>query len=224
MLRMHRDGLIGLPTPRCVCRPPRRDFASERSDPQPQLTLAVTDLLDLRVELVTRGESLALWNEFIGRYHYLGYTKIVGAQLRYFITAGGSVLGAMGFGGAAWKVAPRDQFIGWSAAEREKRLHLVINQTRFLILPWVRCQNLATKALAMAAKRLVSDWPTHYGYRPVLIETFVDTTRFRGACYKAGNWTNVGLTQGRSKNDRLHDYAHPVKSIWLMPLRRDFRE
>jgi hypothetical protein len=181
MLRMHRDGVIELPAPRCVCRPPRGDFASERSDPQPLLELAITDLVDLKVELVTRGESLSLWNEFIARYHYLGYTRIIGAQLRYFITGGGRVLGAMGFGGAAWKVAPRDQFIGWSVAERQKQLHLIINQTRFLILPWVRCQNLATKVLAMTARRLQADWSTRYGYRPVLIETFVDTTRKRDA-------------------------------------------
>lgn len=223
MLRMYRDGLIELPPPRCVCRPPRRNLTSERSDPQPQLTLAVTDLRDLKIELVTRGEPLSLWNEFVGRYHYLGYARIVGAQLRYFITGGGRVLGAMGFGGAAWKVAPRDQFIGWSIAEREKHLHLIVNQTRFLILPWVRCQNLATKVLAMTAKRLATDWSTRYGYRPVLIETFVDTTRYQGTCYQAGNWLKVGLTKGRSRMDRYHANDQPVKSIWLLPLHGNFR-
>jgi hypothetical protein len=222
MLRMQRDGVIELPTPRCVCRAPRRDFASERSDRQAERTLAIADL-DLKVELVTRGESLTLWNEFIGRYHYLGYTRIVGAQVRYFITDGKDVLGALGFGGAAWKVACRDEFLGWSSAEREKQLHLVVNQTRFLILPWVRCQNLATKSLAMAAKRLASDWLKLYGYRPVLMETFVDTTRYQGTCYKAGNWACVGMTKGRSKYDKFHQNASPVKSVWLMPLMKNYR-
>jgi hypothetical protein len=92
-----------------------------------------------------------------------------------------------------------------------------------LILPWVRCQNLATKTLAMAKKRLPSDWQVHYGYKPVLLETFVDTTRFHGTCYKAANWTRVGETQGRSRMDRHHAKDQPVKSIWLMPLKPDFR-
>ena len=222
MLRMHRDGLIGLPPPQSARRIPSRTFVSEASDPQPLIELQVKDLVDLRLDLVTRGEALTLWNEFIGRYHYLGYGVMPGAQLRYFIVAGGRVLGAMGFGGAAWKVAPRDRFIGWSAEERESRLHLIVNQTRFLILPWVRCQNLATKSLALVKRRLPDDWHARYGYQPMLLETFVDT-KFHGTCYKAGNWTLVGQTQGRSRMDRHHAKDQPVKSIWMMPLSRNFR-
>lgn len=148
---------------------------------------------------------------------------MAGAQLRYFIMDGDQILGAMGFGGAAWKVASRDCHIGWSPALREQRLHLVVNQTRFLILPWVRCQNLATKTLAMIKKRLPDDWVARYGYRPVLMETFVDVSR-RGTCYRAGNWTKVGMTKGRSKYDRFHRNAYSVKSVWLMPLSHDFRK
>lgn len=222
MLRMHRDGLFELPPPLSARRIPSRTFVSEASDPQPPVTLQIKELVDLRLEVVARGESLALWNEFIGRYHYLGYGVMPGAQLRYFIVAGERVLGAMGFGGAAWKVAPRDRFIGWTAEERESRLHLIVNQTRFLILPWVRCQNLATKALALAIRRLAIDWQERYGYQPVLLETFVDT-KFHGTCYKAGNWTLVGETQGRSRMDRHHAKNQPVKSIWLMPLASNFR-
>lgn len=224
MLRMHRDGLIALP-PSQKPRPDqrRRSFASAASDPQPLTQVGLSDLVDLRVELVTRGRALALWNEFISRYHYLGYGVMPGAQLRYFILAGDRVLGAMGFGGAAWKVAPRDRFIGWTAAQRESHLHLIVNQTRFLILPWVRCQNLATKTLALVARRLPEDWERRYAYRPVLMETFVDVTKFRGTCYRAGNWTQVGLTQGRSRMDRYNAKDKPVKSIWLLALKRDFR-
>ena len=221
MLRMYRDGLIELPPARSLYRVPRRTFVSEASDPQPPVEISLGDLTDLRLELVPRGRPLALWNEFIGRYHYLGYRIMPGAQLRYFITAGGRVLGAMGFGGAAWKVAPRDQFIGWTAEERQSRLHMIVNQTRFLILPWIRCQNLATKSLA--TRRLPGDWEERYGYRPVLMETFVDVTKFQGTCYRAGNWLQVGLTQGRSRMDRYNAKDQPVKSIWLMPLQRDFR-
>ena len=122
---------------------------SEEGDPGPEVHGAVHELEDLRVEPVKRRHELKLWNEFIGRYHYLGYKMLTGAQLRYFIRDGERFFGAMGFGAAAWKVAPRDGFIGWSAAERQARLHLIVNQARFLILPWVHCRNLASKSLAL---------------------------------------------------------------------------
>lgn len=225
MLRMARDGLILLPPPRYErsAAPIRTLFTSERSDPQPLLQTTVNELDDLRVELVGRGPSLSLWNEYISRYHYLGYKMLPGAQLRYFIMSGDRVLGAMGFGASAWKVEHRDKFIGWTAGEREARLHLIVNQSRFLILPWVQCKNLATKTLALVSRRIVADWFARYAYSPVLMETFVDTTKFQGTCYKAGNWINVGLTKGRSKMDRYNTYSQPIKSIWLMPLCRNFR-
>lgn len=223
MLRMFRQSLIKLPAARNGHRLPGSISITAASDSQPIFEISLTSLVDLRLELVTPGKPLKLWNEFIARYHYLGYTIMPGAQLRYFIMAGDRILGAMGFGGAAWKVAPRDQFIGWTAAERESRLYLIASQTRFLILPWVRCQNLATKSLALATRRLPGDWQARYGYQPVLLETFVDTTKFHGTCYKAGNWLQVGLTQGRSRNDTQHAKDQPIKSIWLMPLKRDFR-
>ena len=157
MIRMARDGLITLPTPRHPRPRPRTSFVSSASDPEPLFETSLASFKNLRLELVERSKSL-LWNEFIGRYHYLGYRVMPGAQLRYFIMAEEKVLGAMGFGGAAWKVAPRDRFIGWSSEQRQARLHLVVNQTRFLILPWVRCQNLATKSLRLAIKRLPHDW------------------------------------------------------------------
>lgn len=222
MIKMHRADLIILPPPLHARSTPRRTFASAASDPEPLVDLRLRDLEGLRLELVARGKPLALWNELIARYHYLGYRIMPGAQLRYFIIGSGRVLGAMGLGGAAWKVAPRDRFIGWTADERQERLHLIVNQTRFLILPWIRCQNLATKSLALLRRRLSDDWQLCYGYRPALLETFVDE-RFHGTCYKAGNWLNVGLTQGRSRMDRHHAKDQPVKSIWLMPLSSSFR-
>jgi len=226
MLRMQDDGLIQLPPSRA--KPRSRisgaDFTSAASDPQPNLDISVSELKDLRLELVAKGKPLRLWNEFIARYHYLGYGVMPGAQLRYFIKSEEQILGVMGFGGAAWKVAPRDTFIGWTASEREKNLHLIINQTRFLILPWVRCQNLASKSLAMAKRRIGKDWQERYAYTPVLLETFVDTSKFHGTCYKADNWTCVGLTQGRTRNDRLNTISVPVKSIWVFPLVPHFRQ
>lgn len=229
MLRMHDDGLIQLPASQRGAidhsKLKSATYTSAASDPPKSvLEISVGDLKDLRLELVAKGKPLRLWNEFISRYHYLGYGVMPGAQLRYFIKSGDQILGAMGFGGAAWKVAPRDTFIGWSASEREKNLHLIVNQTRFLILPWVRCQNLASKSLAMAKKRIGRDWQERYAYSPVLLETFVDTTKFHGTCYKADNWTCVGLTQGRTRNDRFNTIKVPIKSIWVFPLTRRFRQ
>ncbi len=123
----------------------------------------------------------------------------------------------MGFGASAWKVAPRDYFIGWSPEARSHNLQLVVNNARFLILPWVTSRNLASRILSTVAKRLPADWEKCYGYEPVLLETFVDRDRFRGTCYRAANWVYVGDTQGRGKLDRKHQHALPVKAVFLIP-------
>lgn len=224
MLKMQRDGLIDLPTPR---RERPGNYQVKRtpdSDPEPDCSCSLSDLEDLKMVLVRRGPPLRKWNEFVGRHHYLSYKMLPGAQMRYFIMDGERVLGAMGFGAAAWKVAPRDNFIGWTPQERERGLHRIVGQSRFLILPWIHCQNLASKTLSMVAQRLAGDWEECYGFRPVLLETFVDTTRFHGTCYKASNWLHVGNTKGRGKLDRYSTFSEPVKSIWLRPLSPDFRQ
>ena len=224
MLRMHRDGLIALPAPTRHCPGSYKIVGTPESDSQPELVCTLIDLADLKLVLVRRGPQLTRWNEFVGRHHYLGYKMLPGAQLRYLIMDGDRVLGAMGFGAAAWKIAPRDSFIGWCPEERERRLHLIVGQSRFLILPWIRCRNLASKTLAMAVDRLPSDWEACYGFRPVLLESFVDNSRFRGTSYQASNWLNVGNTQGRSRMDRHHRRDQPIKTIWLKPLTPRFRE
>lgn len=223
MLKMQRDGLIELPAPRRQRPGNYRVVTTPECDPQPDLLCSLSDLDDLKLVHVQRGRSLQRWNEFVGRHHYLSYKMLPGAQMRYFIMDGERVLGAMGFGAAAWKVAARDNFIGWSHQERERGLHLIVGQSRFLILPWIHCQNLASKTLAMVSQRLPGDWEKCYGFRPVLLETFVDTTRFHGTCYKASNWLHAGKTKGRGKLDRYSKFTEPVKSIWLKPLTPDFR-
>ncbi|HFE45396.1 MAG TPA: DUF4338 domain-containing protein [Nannocystis exedens] len=223
MLRMHRDGLIRLPEPTNSNgngkRRPQLTAASDAGEPieVPAGQLGALELVPIRL----RKES-SLWNEMVERYHYLGYDPLPGAQIRYFVSAGGRPLAALGFGASAWKVAPRDQFIGWSHERRMSNLHRVVNNARFLIFPWVRSPNLASRVLAAAAKRLPRDWDERYGYSPVLLETFVEE-RFRGTCYRAANWVCVGQTQGRGKLDREHRAALPKKLIFLYPLRRDFR-
>ncbi len=165
-----------------------------------------------------------MWNEYIERYHYLGHKPLPGAQLRYFIYAQNQPIALLGFGAAAWQTAPRDLFIGWSHEQRKKNLHLIVNNARFLILPWVQSKNLASMILGKAAKRLPDDWHTHYHYRPVLLETFVEKTRFEGTCYKAANWKYLGQTKGRGKLGVAGKQSVPIKDLWTYPLSTRFRE
>lgn len=224
LLRMERDGLISLPVPTCSNgngkRYRRRTPAADARAP---IFAPASDLTDLALDIVADKADSHLWNEYIERYHYLGYQPLPGAQLRYFARARGEVVGLLGFGAAAWTTAPRDQFIGWTREQRRARLHLVTNNARFLILPWVTSRHLASRLLGMAARRLPGDWAVRYGYRPVLLETFVERERFKGTCYKAANWTCLGETTGRGK---LGDntVAHPIKTVWIYPLARDFRD
>jgi len=222
LLRMHRDGHIILPAPIKPCnngkRGPKRTLLAE---PQPE-TRKKAEEYELQIDLVGKDNS-SLWNEYIDRYHYLGYSPLPGAQLRYFVKSGNQVLALLGFGAAAWKTAPRDNYIGWDAETRKKNLHLIVNNARFLILPWVRSKNLGSKILSMVSKRINSDWQERFNYCPVLLETFVEKERFQGTCYKAANWVCVGETKGRGKPDVRHECKLPVKSIWLYPLRKDFR-
>ena len=223
LLRMHREGLIALPAPRHKVNPCRAfTQRTAQAQPQPLLEAAVHELVDLRLEVASRQDS-ALWNEYIDRYHYLGYKPLSGAQQRYFAFAGERVVALLGFGAAAWKTGPRDQWIGWSRTQRHRHLNAVVNHARFLILPWIRVKSLGSKLLAMAARRLPADWSARYGYRPVLLETFVEAERFAGTCYRAANWTCVGHTQGRGKLGDHRLAQVPIKTVWVYPLAKDFR-
>lgn len=224
LLRMQADGLISLPPPRNA--KPVAYLANpmiEQAVLEP-LLLPQIELSRLTVEPVRKKRDSLLWNAYIQRHHYLGHQLMPGAQLRYFVRAAGEVVALLSFGASAWKTQPRDEFIGWTREQRERNLHLVINNARFLILPWVRCRNLASRVLALIIRRLADDWHIRYAYRPVLLETFVEKPRFIGTCYKAANWQYLGDTRGRGKLDRLHRHAEPVKSIWVYPLASDFRQ
>ena len=225
MLRMERDGLITLPPPQTVNSNGRhRPRFSLASDPQDPIALGAGRLGALTFRRVDGRRDSSLWNQLIERYHYLGYKPLPGAQLRYFVLSESRLLAALGFGASAWKVAHRDRFIGWSSEARVQNLSLVVNNARFLILPWVNSRNLASRILSAVAKRLPLDWKKRYGYEPVLLETFVDRDRFRGTCYRAANWVHVGDTQGRGKLDREHRHSLPVKAVFLYPLRQGFRQ
>lgn len=220
MLRMQRDGHLVLPPPRAKHTKPYKLIRTLWAVEQAEISKNAGEL-DLEFEVVTTRTS-SLWNEFIDRYHYLGYKTLPGAQLRYFVKEQGRILALLGFGAAAWKTAPRDTYIGWDKPTRKKNLHLVVNNARFLILPWVRSKNLGSRILAMAGSRIGADWQQRYNYRPVLLETFVEIERFRGTCYKAANWACVGETCGKGKLGSREGEV-PIKSVWLYPLCKDFR-
>ncbi|MCM0607389.1 MAG: DUF4338 domain-containing protein [Ideonella sp. WA131b] len=224
MLRMQADGLITLP-PSLIPNPRRRAqfTATSATDGQPALVAAVHDLPALSLHIVQgRGAESRLWNEYVARYHYLGYTPLSGSQIRYNVYAGEQLLALLSFGASAWKLADRERFIGWTPEQRQKNLQLIVNNARFLILPWVQSKGLASKILALAARRLPVDWQLRYGYRPVLLETFVESPRHKGTCYRAANWQLVGKTVGRGKKSTVHEQVLPTKDIWLYPLRRDY--
>jgi hypothetical protein len=222
MLRMHRDGLLVLPPPTHTKGRLKKIVFTSATDPHSPVVRSVDQLPQLRLQMVSKTTS-ALWNEYIERYHYLGYMPLPGAQLRYFITAEKQIVALTGFGAAAWQTAPRDQFIGWNHDQRKKNLGLIINNARFLILPWVKLKNLASKILSLSVRQLPGDWEEKYNIRPVLLESFVQKDRFTGTCYKAANWTNVGQTKGRGKLGPPGKISVPIKDIWVYPLNKKFR-
>jgi hypothetical protein len=224
LLRLHRAGLIELPAPSRGNGNGRGLVHGPDAWPEPQpVEGRVGQLSGLRLDAVQDKRASRLWNGLIDRYHYLGYTPLPGAQLRYLIQCDQGVLGAIGFGAAAWKVAARDRWIGWDTPCREAHLGRVLNNARFLILPWVQVKNLASKVLALAAGHIGEDFATRYGERVVLLETFVEIPRFRATCYRAANWRHVGATTGRGKCDRTHRAALPRKAVYVYPLAADFR-
>lgn len=225
LLRMECNGLIRLPFPeKGNGNRTARVRISRASDPQPEVCVGAGALGPLRLELVVKGPNSQLWNELIERYHYLGHKPLPGAQLRYFVYSGSRLLATLGFGASAWSVAGRDRAIGWTATQRKSNLHLIVNNARFLILPWIQSRNLASKILSLASKQIRQDWYTRYNYRPVLLETFVEIDRFTGICYRAANWQQVGITQGRGKLEKSHQGKLPQKYVLLYPLVKDFKE
>ncbi len=199
---------------------------SADTESQPLIKCNLDTLGDIHLEIVTEKTQVALWNEYVDRHHYLGYRHPIGASLKYFIVSGdtpGKILGCMLFSASVWQLADRDQWIGWEKKDREKRLNLIINNNRFLIFPWVKVSNLASHALSRVTRQIRDDWNRIHGYRPVLIETFVDTSRYSGTCYRSANWKYVGESSGKDWKGESVDGKGIVKSIYLYPLQSNFR-
>jgi len=228
LLKLERRGWIALP-PRRHELYPRLPLivAPQTAAPAPALIdEPLSELLPVSLELVAAGHSdRAFFSHSLAQHHYLGYRGPVGENLAYLARdRHGREVACILFGAAAWKTMPRDAWIGWDASTRARSLLSITNNTRFLILPWVRVPHLASHLLGRILRRLSADWQGKYGHPIYLVETFVDRSRFLGTCYRAANWTCVGQTQGRSRQDRYSTMRVPVKDIYVYPLIPKFRE
>lgn len=223
-----RGWLPWLPAPQP--RHPRAPTAQPAVEPHssPVLLSAALDAYrPIRLQLIECPEQRRLFRQYLEQYHYLGYRAPYGAQLRYWVRAANPELpplAALLFTSAAWRMAPRDRWIGWSDPVRQRNLPLVVNHSRFLILPWTRISHLASHILARAAQQLPGDWQARYGVTPVLMETLVDPARYRGTCYRAANWIEAGMTTGRGRMDRSGRGEGIRKQILVYPLHRLWRQ
>ena len=225
--RLEAAGVVMLPAKR-IGRPAGARTAvpvTPRGDAQAPVTGTVADIAPLRIACVTTEAERLLFRELVGRHHYLGCAVPFGAHLRYLVYASrprAQVVACAQFSSAAWRMACRDAWIGWDEATRARRLPWVVNNSRWLILPWVRVQNLASTILAQLARRIGPDWQAAYGVTPVLLETVVDPARFAGTCYRAANWLVVGTTAGLGRNERTpRRWPRAPKRVLLYPLGRD---
>lgn len=227
MLKLHDRGAIELPPRR---RPPTKRTTQGQIQTVLHDTSPIEALLralqPLKVITVTpRSAYEPLYNCFLASYHYLSYTGTVGENMKYLILDNQDrPLACLLFGSSAWSAAERDAHIGWDRETRQRNVNFTTNNTRFLVLPWVRVKCLASHALGLVTRRIGQDWQARYGHPVYCLETFVERARFRGTCYQAANWQCVGQTRGRSRNDRYTNLSVPVKDIYLYPLQRDYRQ
>jgi len=221
LLRLEERGYLTLPprlrAPGGPCQQDRLDAA-----PAPGPPLTTADLDTLVVRPVPRAER-PVWKACLAHYHYLGYQPGAGEQLGYGAYLDGQLVGCLAWGAAAYRNGPRDAYLGWDGATKRARLPLVVQNTRFLLLPWVRVPHLASKVLAANCRRLAIDWQGRYGHRLLLAETFVDPTRFRGTCYRAANWVALGVTQGAGKHGNQYRRHGVPKVVFVYPLHRAAR-
>lgn len=227
LLKLERRGLIELPARQRPstnhCR--NRDIPPA-APPGALIHGSLGDLRPLQASLVGPGsDDLRLFKSLLAGHHYLGHRNTVGENLRYLIRDRHErPVACLLFGSAAWKCADRDGFLGWDRDCRERKLQYVTNNTRFLVPPWVEVPHLASHVLGLVSRRIRRDWQEKYGHPVDALETFVDTSRFKGTCYRAANWMHIGQTQGRTRNDREHRIREPVKDVYLYPLVPDFRK
>lgn len=227
LVKLEQRGLIELPARRQVPTNRMRCEAQPASiEPTEPIICALADLQPLSLEEVSGQPIERAWiRGALAQFHYLGFSGAVGQNVQYLVRDGQQrPVACAVFGAAAWKCQDRDRFIGWSAEQRQDNLGLVANNSRFLILPWVRVPHLGSWILGQVAGRIARDWQAKYGHPVVLLETFVERERFRGTVYRAANWQPVGVTAGRTRQDRHTCIQVAVKDIYVQPLCRRFRE
>lgn len=225
LLRLHRDGYIILPPPKCRPKNPFNRKPKEWVDvDKTPLESPLGEIGPIEFHQVRRTPLEKIHDGLIAQYHYLGYSQPVGEHLKYLAFARGRPLACLIWASAPWHIGCRDCFIGWSKEARKRNLSLIINNTRFLILPWVRVRYLASHLIALCNRIVPRDWQDLYKHPVVFFETFVDTERFKGTCYRAANWVYLGKTTGRGKNDKTHKPNRSLKAVFGYPLSKDFRE
>lgn len=226
LLKLHRAGRIELPAPRRPANNGIRNLSARAvSHDSRVIECELRELLPLCIRIIEPQDADAdLFKHLLQKYHYLGHRSTVGETIRYLVSdARGRPLSCVLFGAAAWTVRPRDEHIGWTHDQRARKLQWVTNNTRFLVLPWVRVPNLASHILSRICRQLRSDWNERYGHPISAVETFVDCARFRGTCYKAANWQRLGQTSGRTRNGKHGESLRGVKDVYLYALTESFK-
>jgi len=226
LLLLESKGLITLPPPKCKLPNPlanRKKPVKIEIDQTP-IECAMYELYPIHLKQVRRTRFEKLFNSLISEHHYLGYTQPVGEHLKYMAFSNDRPIACLAWSSAPWYIGARDRFIGWSPETRQKNLHLIINNTRFLVLPWVRVPHLASHLLALSRRRVSLDWESVYNHPVLLLETFVDTERFQGTCYKADNWIYCGKTTGRGKPSTTAKPTLSKKAVYVYPLTKNFRD
>ena len=226
---LESNGILRLPARKGSGRTAKPSAVGEGTDVVPApMSGKVSEVGPVRLELVQTRQQQRQWREWVDRYHYLGCKVPFGAHLRYFVHTTHpqpQTVGCIQVSSPAWRMAARDQWIGWDDAQRLRGLQRIVQNSRFLILPWARISCLASSALSILARRVGDDWQTAYAVKPVLLETLVDPSRFRGICYRAANWICLGQTSGRGRMDRGHErHGASPKEVLVYPLCRKARE
>jgi len=221
--KLEEENIIKLPPvkkqKKRECRVNRKEYNFNTTEQKGELR----DYEPIKLEIARPGECLRRWRAYVNQYHILGDKWVFGSRLQYYIKSGETELGCLQFSASAWALEQRDKWIGWTVEDKKARLHLILNNSRFLIFPWVHIKNLESKTLSIAVKQIKTDWVFEYCYEPVLLETFVDVEKYEGISYKASNWIYLGETKGRGRMDRKMEYGLSKKAIYVYPLTKDFR-
>lgn len=220
---LESDGIIKLPPPQIEKKHKTRVHIPKYTFDETQLTGDIKEYEPIKLVIAQPGDELKRWRAYVDQYHMLGDKWVFGSRLQYFIKSGEIELGCIQFSASAWSLKSREELIGWTVDDRKARLNLIINNSRYLIFPWINIKNLASKALSLAVKRIQTDWLRIYCYAPVMLETFVDLQFFKGTCYKAANWIYLGETVGAGRQSGKKDTVSR-KAIYIYPLQDDYKE